>query len=276
MYASHPAARDRVAAGATEPSRGVFGGLDAPASVLFRSYDNLCQRSTLCWYNDEAGLKVRSANLVPTTTLVADYERDQATAKASEQLLGTLWRGSTLFAPAGDPLDPVDREALAKEADAADEAFQQAIKKEVAIGGRSRDLAEARERLITIRGRIAQAATAVLPRLATGPEADRLHATLLRFAGIQRKVDDVREGFHRLAASFNILDVRGEDTVSSLESKRKCPSKPAASHPSPTASARTPTPSNTPPPASPLPIFSCLTYPTDPTRTRSWAPAATP
>lgn len=220
MYASHPATRDRIAAADHEPVSGVFAGLDLPAQVLFRDFPGMCRAATLTWYRDEAGLPVQKENLVSTSEMVAASEREVAQAKTAERLLGKLWQGMTFFAPAGVASEPGNQEPLIKDAEAAEEAVIEAkrVQALTAAGlARGKDLGKglqaAQERRTLVRGRIARAAAAVMPRLAApqGEEAERLRTCLAHIAGVQEQVDVLREGFLVLAAELEHLQTHQQD-----------------------------------------------------------------
>lgn len=219
MYASHPATRDRIAAGGREPQAGVFGGIDAPAQVLFRDFARLCCDATLSWYKHEAGLPVQTSNLVPTGELVAAYERDVAASRAAERILGKLWSGAALFAPAGEPEDG-DREALAAEAKAAEDQIVELRRgKALAAAGVEKRshavdaMAQAVTRRTAARERLGRAAAAAARRLAhaAGDEAERLRACLAALAPQQAALDEVRDGFLTLAEVLDHLDAHRED-----------------------------------------------------------------
>lgn len=220
MYASHPATRDRIAAADQEPAGGVFSGPEIPAQTLFRDFPGMCRAATLSWYRDEAGLPVQQENLVSTSEMVAASEREAAQAKTAERVLGKVWQGMTFFAPAGTAAEPANQETLIKDAEAAEEEVID-LKREKSLMAagvalkrdQARELQAAQERRALVRGRMARAAAAVAPRLAApqGVEADHLRACLAHIAGVQEKVDALREGFLVLAAELEHLQARQQD-----------------------------------------------------------------
>lgn len=230
MYATHPATRDRIAAGEGEPERGVFAA-EGPASQLFGDFAALCRRVTLDWYDGTAGLEVKPANLIPTARVVEAWEREQAAAKTVEALIGGLWTGATLFAP-GDEAEPAgDPAALAKELARCEDALldAQAAQALVSAGvkpdatafkltaptsaaatSKRNEAANARARA---RVAAARAARAAMLRLqpADGPEAEGLRACLASLAACQEVADDIRSGFHVLQIMFANLEGRQQD-----------------------------------------------------------------
>ncbi len=220
MYASHPATRDRIAAAAHEPVGGVFSGPEIPAQVLFRDFPEMCRAATLTWYRDEAGLPVQKENLVSTSEMVATSEREAALARTAERLLGKLWHGMTFFAPVGSAGESGNHGALIKDAESAEEAVidlkrRKALMAAGVVLGKDegKGLQAAQERRTLVRGRIARAAAAVMPRLAApqGEEADRLRTCLAHLASVQERVDGLREGFLVLAAELEHLQTRQQD-----------------------------------------------------------------
>ncbi len=235
MYASHPPTRDRIAGGEQAPTIGTFTGSDAPAQVLFNDFGALCREATLTWYRDEAGLQVKSTNLVATKTIVQDYEQQAAAAKIAEKVLGKLWNGGTLFAPAEttDATQVIpDRESFEKELDLNDEKILN-LKKEQAFASAgikkrtstAEDLKAAQDKRTEYRNLLALAAAHAKLSLApdTIPEAQQLYACLKKLAEHQVLLDKVREGFLRLAALLEHLDGRQQDEtyINHLKSEMK-------------------------------------------------------
>ena len=226
MYASHPATRDRLVAGAAEPAEGVFAA-DGPASQLFADFPGLCRRVTLAWYTDEAGLPVRTANLVPTAQLIASGQREMAVAKQAEQTLGPIWMGSTLFNPDHEARAAADPAALAKALEAADEEWLEAHAAiAICSAGLAPDpaafklsaptLPAAQSKRVVAAGRrtelradAARAAAELLPRLPGGSEVVR--ATLPVLAKAQDAADDLRAGMQVISALFANLKGREQD-----------------------------------------------------------------
>lgn len=236
MYASHPATRDRIAAGAAEPDRGVFAA-DGPASQLFADFPGLCRRVTLAWYAEEAGLAVRPDNLVPTASLIARQQEAADAMRRAERLLGPVWSSTTLFAPAGEARPAGDAEALAKRLEEADAACQRAatavalcaaglqpdagefgLAEPTLAAARSSRLA-AVERRRGLRAEAAAAAAAIAPRLAAAPQAVR--DTLAHLALLQDDADELRSGMDIVSALFANLEGREQDErlVASIRSE---------------------------------------------------------
>ncbi len=207
MYASHPATRDRIAAGAAEPERGMFDA-DGPATQLFADFAGLSKRVTLAWYADEAGLIVRPENLIPSVRIIADQQREGQDAERVERIFGPLWTSVTLFAPSGEAKTASNPAALAKSLAAADEAWVAATSAGQAPRGLTLStaqtrLAQAAERRRVLRGELAAAAVALAPLIASGGEAER--STLTRLAGMQEDADEVRAGIAIVAMLFDDL-----------------------------------------------------------------------
>lgn len=230
MYATHPATRDRIAAGESEPDHGVFSA-DGPATQLFSDFAALSRRVTKDWYVGTAGLAVQASSLIPTAQVVAAWERDQAAAKVATSLLGDLWTGSTLFAPgetaapAADPakltgelerceqavLDAQAAQALfAAGAKVDAKAFQLSSSTAAAAATKRNEAVNARAKARAV---LAQAAQAAAVRLApaAGTEAEALRSCLGSLAASQDAADEVRTGFHVLEILFANLEGRQED-----------------------------------------------------------------
>jgi Peptidase family M48 len=215
MYASHPATMDRISAADNERDAGVFSGIQAPAQILFRDFGKLCRDATFTWYSDEAGFSVQKSNLVPTSTLVANYEREVATTKAAERILGQLWSGSTFFAPGEMAEDVADQAVLSKELESAEESVLELRRMKALMSAgverrfdQGKDLQVVQERRRVVRERLGRAAAAAKLKLdaAQGEEAERLRVCLSSLAAQQNNFDDVREGFLILVGVLQHLD----------------------------------------------------------------------
>jgi Zn-dependent protease with chaperone function len=68
-FDTHPANADRNQSARREAATGIFT-IDAPATALFRNYDDLARRATVAFYHEALGGQVRPENLVATCTLV--------------------------------------------------------------------------------------------------------------------------------------------------------------------------------------------------------------
>jgi Zn-dependent protease with chaperone function len=215
MYASHPATMDRISAADNERDAGVFSGIQAPAQILFRDFGKLCRDATFTWYRDEAGFTVQKSNLVPTSTLVANYEREVATTKVAERILGQLWSGSTFFAPGEMVEEVADQAVLSKELESAEESVLELRRMKALMSAgverrfdQGNDLQVVQERRRVVRERLGRAAAAAQLKLcaAQGEEAERLRVCLSSLAAQQKNFDDVREGFLIFAAVLQHLD----------------------------------------------------------------------
>jgi Zn-dependent protease with chaperone function len=68
-FDTHPANADRNRSARREATPGIFT-LDAPATALFRNYDDLARRATVAFYHEALGGQVRPDHLVATCKLV--------------------------------------------------------------------------------------------------------------------------------------------------------------------------------------------------------------
>lgn len=89
-FDSHPCDADRVKSVRSEAAAGVFK-LDAPASSLFKKYEDLSCRATVAFYHDVLQGQVKPENLVPTQSLVKQHGEKQKTQESlNRYFLGML------------------------------------------------------------------------------------------------------------------------------------------------------------------------------------------
>jgi hypothetical protein len=94
MYATHPPTNQRVARARAAGDAGVFT-VDAPASILFRDYPELCRTLTRDWY--DATVKAFDPEILASSSAIvaADDELKAKAARANEYFLGiTLGPGT--------------------------------------------------------------------------------------------------------------------------------------------------------------------------------------
>jgi hypothetical protein len=142
MYDSHPATRDRIAAGERERSPGVFAA-DGSASLLFRDFPALCRKATLLWYRDSAGLRIEPKALIPTQSLVERSARLGAVAKAHARWFGGLWTRGLMWVPPEAPAAAREEATLAQAAAAASAAQGDADDAHQAFGASEERLVQA-------------------------------------------------------------------------------------------------------------------------------------
>ena len=83
-FATHPAEIDRQRAADAIGGDGFFE-LDDPATVLFRDFEGLCERSTACYYQSAWGLEVEDAQLLENDELWVEAADRRATDQACER-----------------------------------------------------------------------------------------------------------------------------------------------------------------------------------------------
>ena len=97
-FATHPAEVDRQRAADAIGGDGFFE-LDDPATVLFRDFESLCERTTACYYLNHWGLEVEAAQLLENDELWAEAADRKATTQACDRYFGghlTVLRPFTL------------------------------------------------------------------------------------------------------------------------------------------------------------------------------------
>ena len=77
LLSTHPTSGDRIASVERDGSSGVLTS-DAPAEVLFDNYDELCRQVTTYHYEEEYELDLDHFDLVPTASLTASINAQQA------------------------------------------------------------------------------------------------------------------------------------------------------------------------------------------------------
>ena len=106
---THPADRDRIAAARRLDAPGVFD-VDAPATVLFKDYGQLCRLASAFTYRHMLGPDYEKVTRVPTRKLIGMRKADESAGKASERFFqgfidanSPIWPPPELRAPVGDP-----------------------------------------------------------------------------------------------------------------------------------------------------------------------------
>jgi hypothetical protein len=134
-FATHPAAVDRQRAADAIGDDG-FYELEDPATVLFRDFEGLCERSTACYYRANWGLEVEDSQLLENDELWAEAEDRKATTQACERYFGgrlTALRPFTLSAEdlelAGADL-PGARAKMLEELETRDVEFERYVESE--------------------------------------------------------------------------------------------------------------------------------------------------
>jgi hypothetical protein len=112
-FDTHPANADRNKSARREAAKGIFD-IDAPATLLFRNYDDLAKRATVAFYHEALAGQVRPDHLVATCTLVEDRGKKKQSYMALRRYCQDLVNAiRPVYPGAGDgevPKDP-DRRA---------------------------------------------------------------------------------------------------------------------------------------------------------------------
>ncbi len=86
-YDTHPATADRVAAAQAGRHAGLLT-LTAPATALFREFDELCRRASFNYYQAVLPDNLTRANLAPTEVIVQQQEQQSAESRAQDAYFG--------------------------------------------------------------------------------------------------------------------------------------------------------------------------------------------
>jgi hypothetical protein len=95
-YETHPSDNARVAAAGRESAAGVFQ-FDAPASVLFQGFDDLCREVTHDLYVENFEDELKQHSIVPVHELVAHKTVQSAANQAMARTFGATWQVARPF-----------------------------------------------------------------------------------------------------------------------------------------------------------------------------------
>ncbi|MEA2736529.1 MAG: hypothetical protein QOE14_2980 [Humisphaera sp.] len=112
-FDTHPANADRNKSALREASAGIFA-VSAPATALFKNYDELAKRATVAFYHETLGNAVRREHLVSTGTLVEDRGKKKQSYQALRRYCQDLIRPIRPTYPGGAGAVPKDPDRCAE------------------------------------------------------------------------------------------------------------------------------------------------------------------
>jgi len=114
-FATHPADIDRQRAAEAIGAEGFFD-MEVPATVLFKDFAEICERSTACYYRARWGLELEDSQLLKNEDFSAEAADRESTSRACDRFFGgglTILRPFTITA---DDIRGAGNLAHAKEA----------------------------------------------------------------------------------------------------------------------------------------------------------------
>src|SRR5262249_50982203 len=86
LFDTHPSTADRIASAKAAADPGVFRG-EAPATVLFRNWDDLCRQATYLHYRGVIGERVFNVTFKPAAEMLEPMLEDARSDAALEKLV---------------------------------------------------------------------------------------------------------------------------------------------------------------------------------------------
>jgi hypothetical protein len=80
FFDTHPADKDRIAAGRRENARGIFH-VTSPVTTIFQGFDDISRKASFEFYRDALGTLVKKENIRPVAEFIGEQDREQEAQK---------------------------------------------------------------------------------------------------------------------------------------------------------------------------------------------------